>query len=220
MTDTARSDQPPSDLAPSATPTVVSYADFEMMLRTVLTAAYGVAYRLTGNRQDAEDLVQDAALSALRGRATFRPGSNFKAWFYKIVMNRFYSAHRKQRNLTSIQDVEDVHEMYLYERTAEAGLMQHRDPVDATLGRLTSDDVAAALASLPDDFRTVCTMYLMDDLSYEDIAEMLGIPLGTVRSRLHRGRRMLQKRLWLVAVDQGIVPGSSQGSTTSGGGAT
>jgi len=218
MTDTARSDELSPPLSHAEAPATVSYADFEMMLRTVITAAYGVAYRLTGNRQDAEDLVQEAALSALRGRNTFRAGSNFKAWFFKIVMNRFYTAHRKQRPLASIQDVEDAHEMYLYERTAEAGFMQRNDPVEATIGRLASEDVAAALASLPDEFRTVCTMYLMDDFSYEEIADMLGIPLGTVRSRLHRGRRMLQKRLWLLAVDQGIVPGTSRSSKTSEGG--
>jgi RNA polymerase sigma-70 factor, ECF subfamily len=219
MTDTARSDESPQPLAPSAPTDVISYAEFEMMLRSVITAAYGVALRLTGNRQDAEDLVQEAALSALRGRSTFRAGSNFKAWFFKIVMNRFYTAHRKQRALTSIHDVEDAHEMYLYERTAEAGLLQQSDPVQATIGRLASEDVAAALASLPDEFRAVCTMYFMEDFSYEEIAEMLGIPLGTVRSRLHRGRRMLQKRLWQLAVDQGIVPGTGKASSLNEGGA-
>src|SRR5207249_11765716 len=142
-----------------------------------MTAAYGGSFRLTGTRQDAEDLVQEAALSALRSRHTFRAGSNFKAWFFKNVMNHFYTAYRRQRPVTSIQDVEDAHEMYLFERTSEAGYFQHADPVEATLGRLASEDVAAALASLPDEFRAACTMYLMEDFSYEEIAEMLGIPL-------------------------------------------
>ena len=216
MTDPTRSDEAPTALTPSMPTESLSYADFEMMLRAVITAAYGVALRLTGNRHDAEDLVQDAALAALRGRNTFRAGSNFKAWFFKIVMNRFYTAHRKQRSVTSIQDVEDAHEMYLYERTAEAGLLQHSDPVQETIGRLAAEDVAAALASLPDEFRAVCTMYLMDDFSYEEIADMLGVPLGTVRSRLHRGRRMLQKRLWQLAVDQGIVPDAGTRTTKGG----
>jgi len=213
MTDTVRSDEAPPALSPAIPADSISYADFEMMLRTVVFAAYGLALRLTGNREDAEDLVQDAALSALRGRGTFRAGSNFKAWFFKIVMNRFYTAHRKERSLTSIEDVEDAHEMYLNERSAEAGLFRQSDPVQATIGKRASEDVAAALTSLPDEFRAVCTMYLMDDFSYEEIAEMLGVPLGTVRSRLHRGRRMLQKRLWQLAVDQGIVPGVTTNST-------
>jgi RNA polymerase sigma-70 factor (ECF subfamily) len=214
MTDIVRPDHTPQPLSPTAPTEVISYADFEMMLRTVVTTAFGVALRLTGNRQDAEDLVQEAALHALRGRDTFRAGSNFKAWFFKIVMNRFYTAYRKQRPLTSIEDVEDAHEMYLYERTAQAGLFERNDPVQATIGRLATEDVAAALASLPDEFRAVCTMYLMDDFSYEEIAEMLGVPLGTVRSRLHRGRRMLQKRLWQLAVDQGIVPAAGSSKTS------
>src|SRR5690242_1059769 len=104
MIDITRSDDPPPPLSPSVTAPTISYTDFEMMLRNVVTAAYGLALRLTGNRQDAEDLVQEAALSAFRARATFRVGSNFKAWFFKIVMNKFYTAYRQQRPMSSIQD--------------------------------------------------------------------------------------------------------------------
>jgi RNA polymerase sigma-70 factor (ECF subfamily) len=217
MMNIPRSDAAPPPLTPTVPAQSISYTDFEMMLRSVVTAAYGLGLRLTGNRQDAEDLVQEAALSAFRARASFRVGSNFKAWFFKIVMNHFYTAYRRQRSLTSIEDVEDAHEMYLFERTSEAGYFQQADPVAVTLGKLATEDVAAALASLPDEFRAVCTMYLMDDFSYEQIAEMLNIPLGTVRSRLHRGRRMLQKRLWQLAVDQGIVPAMKKSSTPSEG---
>jgi RNA polymerase sigma-70 factor (ECF subfamily) len=218
MDDTARSDgiEPPTGLGPGAEATLVSQADFEMMLRAVVGQAYGVALRLTGNRQDAEDLVQDAALAALRGRSTFRAGSNFRAWFFKIVMNRFFTAHRKRRPVDSIEDIEEVHPLYLFQRTADAGLLRQDDPVQTTIGRLAEADVAAALASLPDEFRAVCTMYFMDDFSYEEIADMLDIPIGTVRSRLHRGRRLLQKRLWQLAVDQGIVPDVEQGPKTGG----
>jgi RNA polymerase sigma-70 factor (ECF subfamily) len=171
--------------------------------------------RLTGNRQDAEDLVQEAALSAFRGRATFAPGSNFKAWFFKILLRCFYGAHRKRRPEQSLADVEDAHEMILYKHAFEAGLLSQDDPVQATIGRLASDDIAAALAALPDTYRAVCTMYLMEDFSYEEIGEMLGVPLGTVRSRLHRGRAMLQKRLWTLAVDQGIVIDDGDAPPTS-----
>jgi RNA polymerase sigma-70 factor, ECF subfamily len=215
MMEITRSDDAPPSLSPLVPTQSISHQDFEMMLRSVVTGAYGLALRVTGNRQDAEDLVQEAALSAFRARASFRAGSNFKAWFFKIVMNHFCTAYRRQRSVSSIEDVEDAHEMYLFERTSEAGFFQQQDPVEATLGKLATEDVAAALASLPDEFRTVCTMYLMDDFSYEEIAEMLVIPLGTVRSRLHRGRRMLQKRLWQLAVDQGIVPATSKSSTPS-----
>jgi RNA polymerase sigma-70 factor, ECF subfamily len=104
--------------------------------------------------------------------------------------------------------------MILYKQAYEAGLLTLDDPVQATIGRLASNDIAAALDALPDIYRAVCTMYLMEDFSYEEIGEMLGVPLGTVRSRLHRGRAMLQKRLWTLAVDQGIVLGDVRRPST------
>ncbi len=192
----------------------LSFAEFEMMLRNVLGSAFGVALRMTGNRHDAEDLVQEASLAAFRGASTFRAGSNFKAWFYKILMNCFYAGHRKFRPTTSLQDVEDSYAMFFYDHAKEKGLLQASDPAQLTIDRLTSEHIANALASLPDEYRLACTMYFMDDLSYEQIADMLGVPLGTVRSRLHRGRRMLQKRLWQLAVDQGIVPGAGTNTET------
>jgi RNA polymerase sigma-70 factor (ECF subfamily) len=191
-------------------------AEFEAELSAIVDTLYRTALRLTGNRQDAEDLVQEAALSAFRGRATFAPGSNFKAWFFKILLRCFYGAHRKRRPEQSLADVEDAHEMILYMHAAEAGLLSQDDPVQATIGRLAADDIAAALDALPDIYRAVCTMYLMEDFSYEEIGEMLGVPLGTVRSRLHRGRAMLQKRLWTLAVDQGIVIGDVAAPPTRG----
>jgi RNA polymerase sigma-70 factor, ECF subfamily len=188
-------------------PDALGTAEFEAELGAIVDTVFRTALRLTGNRQDAEDLVQEAALSAYRGRATFAAGTNFKAWFFKILLRCFYGAHRKRRPEHSIADVEDAHEMILYKHAYEAGLLSQDDPVAATIGRLASDDIAAALDALPDIYRAVCTMYLMEDFSYEEIGEMLGVPLGTVRSRLHRGRAMLQKRLWMLAVDQGIVLG-------------
>ena len=205
MTDASCAKQEERARSVLAPPCSLSFAEFETLLRGVAGTAYGAALRLTRNRQDAEDLVQEASLAAFRGRSTFVPGSKFKSWFFKILMNCFYGAHRKARPELSIEDVEDSHDMYLYERTAAAGLHVRGDPVGETLGRLASDDIANALAALPDAFRGVCTLYFMDDFTYEEIGEILRVPIGTVRSRLNRGRRMLQKRLWRLAVDQGIV---------------
>ena len=199
-------------------PATLGTAEFEAELATIVDTVFRTALRLTGNRQDAEDLVQEAALSAYRGRATFAAGSNFKAWFFKILLRCHYGAHRKRRPEHSLADVEDAHDMILYKHAYEAGLLSQDDPVAATIGRLASEDIASALGALPEIYRAVCTMYLMDDFSYEEIGDMLGVPLGTVRSRLHRGRAMLQKRLWTLAVDQGIVLGdvkvSSAGEET------
>ena len=117
-----------------------------------------------------------------------------------------------------MEDLEDSHAAYLFMRTAEAGLHgRYDDPAGATIGQMAQEDVAAALESLPEEFRVVCTLYFMDDLAYQEIADILGLPVGTVRSRLHRGRKMLQKRLWKVAEDQGIVRTRPALQTTSAG---
>jgi RNA polymerase sigma-70 factor (ECF subfamily) len=196
-------------------------ADFDMLLRNVLAPAFGTALRMTGNRHDAEDLIQEASLAAYRGFATFQRGTNFKAWFFRIMMNCYLTSRRRARPETSMEDLEDSHAAYLFMRTAEAGLHgRFEDPAAATIGQMAQDDVASALEALPEEFRVACTLYFMEDLQYQEIAEILGLPVGTVRSRLHRGRKMLQKRLWKVAEDQGIVrTRSALGTTNAGTGA-
>jgi len=98
-------------------------------------------------------------------------------------------------------------ELFLYVQTAELGMHQSAmNPAQAFLGRLDTEQVAAALETLPEEYRTVSTLYFMDDLAYDDIARVLDIPVGTVRSRLHRGRKILQKALWRIAQDHGIIP--------------
>ena len=192
------------DAAPPISP---PDADFETLLRGVLDRAYGTALRLTGSRDDAEDLVQEAALNAFRGFAGFRPGTNFRAWFFRILMNAFYAAHRKRRPEQAAVALDDADPVYLYQRARAAGLLDDgQDPAARTMSLMAVDDVARALLSLPDEFRAVSTLYFMEDLSYQEIAEAVGVPVGTVRSRLHRGRRMLQKALWMLAEERGIAP--------------
>ena len=186
-------------------------ASFEELLRPLLGPAYGVALHLTRSRHEAEDLVQEAALLAFRGFGTFQAGSNFKAWFFRIIYNTFLSKYRQRRSERGMLGLEDASELYIQLRTHEAGMhFQGSDPVKTAIGRLESEQVAAALQALPEEYRVVATMYFLEDFSYQEIAEVLGIPIGTVRSRLHRGRKMLQKRLWQLAVDQGLVPDRSQ----------
>jgi RNA polymerase sigma-70 factor (ECF subfamily) len=186
----------------------VTEEEFEVLLMQSLDAAYRLAFRLTGDKQDAEDLVQEAALRAFRFRDSFQKGTSFKAWLYKIVINNFYTSTRRKRGTTtSLDDLSDATEIFLYSRSAAAGLLRpDADPAAVAIARMAEDDVARALASLPEEFRTVATLYFIDDLSYQEIADILGVPIGTVRSRLHRGRHMLQKQLWTVAEELGIVP--------------
>jgi RNA polymerase sigma-70 factor (ECF subfamily) len=181
--------------------------EFEALFRPILSMAYGTAMRLTRDRTEAEDLVQDAALLAFRAFGSFQPGTNFKAWFFRILTNAFYSRHRKTKHERNNVSTEDLPALYLYARTAEIGLhSQEPDPAAAMMDRFDTEHVAEALDALPEEYRVVASLYFVDDLSYQQIAEAVGCPVGTVRSRLHRGRRMLQRALWQVAEERGIVP--------------
>jgi RNA polymerase sigma-70 factor, ECF subfamily len=179
---------------------------FESLLVAVLSPSFGYALRLTRNRADAEDLVQDAALAAFRAAHTFEPGTNFKAWFFQILTRCFYARHRRAQRRPTTVDLEDTPDLYLYSNSAAAGLpWEGDDPASRLIDQLGSERVSAALEQLPEEYGVVCTLYFTEDFAYHEIAAVLGIPVGTVRSRLHRGRKMLQKLLWQAAVEAGIV---------------
>ena len=180
--------------------------DFETLLSAVVSPAYGYAFRLARNRSDAEDLVQEAALLAFRGFGSFEPGSNFKGWFFKILTNCYRSKYRRECRRATV-DFDDTPDLYLYARSGEVGFpTDGPDPAAALLDTLGTERVVAALEQLPDEYRIVSTLYFMQDFSYEEIARTLECPVGTVRSRLHRGRKILQKALWQVAEETGIIP--------------
>lgn len=184
--------------------------EFESLLTPVAPVAYRVAYNLTRNAEDAMDLVQDATAQAFKAFETFQVGSNFRAWFLRILTNRFLKVRAKH----SLQTVplEDVEDVFLFKRTKEAGLHgNHDDPVSLVLGGLDTDEIRQALDQLPPDFRATAVMYFLNDFTYEQIAEILEVPVGTVRSRLHRGRKLLQKALWEMAEERGLVGGSQRG---------
>jgi RNA polymerase sigma-70 factor, ECF subfamily len=187
---------------------------FAALLESALDGAFGVALRYTRNRSDAEDLVQEAALLACRGFHSFTPGSNFKGWFYRILTNCFYSNYRRERTRGVEVELEDAPELYLYEETAALGL-HHRtdDPANLLIEKLTGEQVETAIGTLPDEHRVVATLYFLEDFSYQEIADVVGVPVGTVRSRLHRSRRVLQKALWTIAKERGIVSELSANSS-------
>lgn len=181
-------------------------ATFESLFASCVSTAYGIAMRLTRNQADAEDLVQDAALLAHRGFASFEPGSNFRAWFLKILVNCYYSRRRREKSRPVTSDLDDIPDLYLYARSGQAGFpTQGPDPAAQLLDKLGTERIAGAINRLPEEYRIVSTLYFMEDLSYEEIARVLECPVGTVRSRLHRGRKMLQKALWQIAEEDGIV---------------
>jgi RNA polymerase sigma-70 factor (ECF subfamily) len=178
---------------------------FEALLRPVLPVASRTALHLTRNAADAEDAVQQASLQAWRAFRTFEQGTNFRAWFLRIVTNVCRTEFRRRRRSpagTSLDEPEFGETLI-----PEAVTREYGDPLpDARfIDQLDSEEISAALADLPEEYRVVATLYFVDDLSYQEIAEVLNRPIGTVRSRLHRGRKMLMQKLWDLAVERGIV---------------
>ncbi len=176
---------------------------FEQELGTLLKMAFGLAKRMTGSTEEAEDLLQEATLSAYRGRANFQPGTHFKAWYFRILLNTHYRRNRKKQ-VVSVE-LEEVPDAFIYRQAMALGQVPDSDPAEALLGGLEQAQIVEALDSLPDDFRETCMLYFVSEMSYEEIAQALDIPVGTVRSRLFRGRKLLQKALWQLAQDRGWV---------------
>lgn len=178
---------------------------FEALLLPVLPVASRTALHFTRNATDAEDAVQQASLQAWRAFSTFEEGTNFRAWFLRIVTNvcRSEFRRRKRSPLGPSLDEPEFHEGLIPEST----LRENHDPLPdaAFISQLDTDEISAALADLPEEFREVATLYFVEDLAYQEIADIVNRPIGTVRSRLHRGRKMLMERLWALAVERGIV---------------
>ncbi len=183
--------------------------DFEALLTPLLDAAYGTALHMTRNRDDAEDLVQEAALQAFRAFDTFQPGTNFKAWFFRILTNLFINKYRqklRQPEIDTFHELDDAPMLHLYRQTRNLGLHSwNSDPAALVIDKLEATQVAAAIGALPEEYRIVAALYFVEEFSYQEIADLVACPVGTVRSRLHRGRRMLQKALWRIVEDQGVI---------------
>ncbi|MGA2036593.1 MAG: sigma-70 family RNA polymerase sigma factor [Acidimicrobiales bacterium] len=177
-----------------------------------MPALYTAALRMTRNPADAEDLVQETFLKAYRAFDHFEQGTNLKAWLYKILTNTFINNYRAAKRRPEKADVEDVEDLYLYHRldglqTAGTG----RSAEDELFDRLTDDDVKAAIESLPEVFRIAVLLADVEGFSYKEIADITEVPIGTVMSRIHRGRRALQKALSGSAVAQGLVGSAEPG---------
>jgi RNA polymerase sigma-70 factor (ECF subfamily) len=202
---------PPVASATAQAPVPLGADEFQALLVSVLPTAYGYALRLTRNRADAEDLVQDAALRAFRAMGSFDAGTNFKAWIFRILTRCFWANHRRRQRRPNTVDFDDTPDLFLYARSAEHGLQwQGEDPARTLIDRLGTERVADAIGQLPEEYGVVCTLYFMEDFAYHEIADVLEVPVGTVRSRLHRGRKMLQKALWCLAEESGIVKDLTQ----------
>ena len=157
---------------------------------------YSAALRMTRNPADAEDLVQETYLKAYRAFGSFQEGTNLKSWLYKILTNTFINTYRSRRRRPSETDLEDVEDLYLYRRLGGLeGASAGRSAEDQVLDQFNEAEVKGAVESLPEAFRLVVMLSDVEGFSYKEIAEILDIPIGTVMSRLHRGRKALQKAL-------------------------
>lgn len=169
---------------------------FTELLEPVLPRAYAMALGMSGNAADAEDLVQEAALRAFRGFAGFRPGTNFRAWFLCILTNVFRASRRRVRRAGAEVSFTEVPDDVLYGGLLPSDLHRPpRDPGAEAIGRLATEQVLSAFQALPTPFRTAALLYFVEEFTYPEIAEALGCSLGTVRSRIHRGRKLLQAAL-------------------------
>jgi RNA polymerase sigma-70 factor, ECF subfamily len=179
-------------------------ARFERDAMPLLSGLYSSALRMTRNPADAEDLVQETVLRAYRGFAGFQEGTNLKAWLYRILTNSFINTYRKkQRQPVTVEGPDDIDEWYLFDRLGAQNVEPSAE--SEVLEQLPDEDVQRALEALPEGFRMAVLLADVQGFSYKEIAEMMDIPIGTVMSRLHRGRKALEKALWDTAVERGIV---------------
>jgi RNA polymerase sigma-70 factor, ECF subfamily len=176
---------------------------FEGQTMTHIDSLYATGLRMTRDPRDAEDLVQDTMLTAYRFFHRFEPGTNCKAWLFKILTNTFINKYRKKVREREVRDVIDQEEMPSL--MSEDVAIASRDPEALLSGNLLSDDVKRALEGVPHDYRMAVVLCDLEDFSYKEIADIMDCPVGTVMSRLHRGRRLLQKALREYAVKEGYV---------------
>jgi RNA polymerase sigma-70 factor (ECF subfamily) len=193
----------PADLADDAETAQERRERFERDAMPLMASLYAGALRLTRNPADAEDLVQETYLRAYRGFAGFTEGTNLKAWMYRILTNTFINTYRKRQREPVTVLAEEIPEWYLYDRLGGNG--QTSSAEATVLEAMPDEDVKAALESLPESFRLAVWLADVEGFAYKEIAEILDIPIGTVMSRLHRGRKSLEKVLWQKVRERGLV---------------
>lgn len=178
------------------------HKEFEQEAIPHMDILYNYALRMTGNVDDARDLLQETFLKAYRFWDKYEKGTNVRAWLFRIMKNTYINLYRKAVKEPDTVDYNDIQNFYniIRENSADANDLQEK-----LFGHLLDDDVTKALESLPEEFRTVVILCDIEGLTYEEIAEFVECPVGTVRSRLHRGRKLLYVKLFEYAKKRGFV---------------
>jgi RNA polymerase sigma-70 factor (ECF subfamily) len=179
--------------------------DTEPFMRSL----YSTAVRLTGNPTDAEDLVQETYLRAYRSYESFQAGTNLRAWLFRILTNAHINRYRAKQRRPDETELDDVEDLYLYRRVQQAADFG-RSAEDQLMEQFSEAEVVGAVESLPEAYRMAVLLADVEGFSYKEIAEILDIPVGTVMSRLHRGRKALQKELYEFAEARGLVAAEAE----------
>ena len=180
--------------------------DFEVGVLAQLDSLYRTALRMTNNTQEAEDLVQETMLKAFRFAHTYQPGTNLRAWLFRILNTSAINRYRKQAAHPTPTSLPEGEDFYLYNRIRDLSGQELTQGADEeVLNQYLDEEVYEALNNLPPNFRMAVMLADIEGLSYKEIADALQIPIGTVMSRISRARRQLQKSLWQYAQQQGYV---------------
>lgn len=178
--------------------------NFEAAAMPFVDALYNTAYRMTRNSEDAEDLVQETYLKAYKYYDKFQEGTNFKAWLFKIMKNTFINNYRKKQAAPPQSDFADIEESF-ESQVSEEVTRKVKDPEAELLENVLDEDIQRALEELPEDYRMVVLLADLEGFAYKEIAEILDVPVGTVMSRLYRGRRRLEEAMLRFARDHGYI---------------
>lgn len=178
------------------------HSDFEQEALPHMDILYNFALRTTGNEDDARDLLQETYLKAYRFWDKYEKGTNIRAWLFRIMKNSYINRYRKETKEPDKVDYGDIENFY---NSIRADYADTNDLQEKLFSNLLGDEVAEALEDLPEDFRTVVILCDIEGMTYEEISEFIERPIGTVRSRLHRGRKLLQAKLFDYAKKRGII---------------